>query len=70
MPKYGTIDFIDQSASVKSCQSNTDEVRLELTNVDNEKTREEIPIDQLHTITFSTRAGHVIWEPMNTPTTS
>jgi len=68
-PSDGTIDFVDQSASVKFCQSNPDEVRLELTNVDNEKTSEDVPIDQLHTITFSARAGHVIWEPINTPTT-
>ena len=69
-PSDGSIDFVDQSASVKSYQSNLDEVRLELTNVDDEKTSEDIPIDQLHTITFSTRAGHVIWEPINTSTTS
>lgn len=69
-PSDGTTDFVDQSASVKFCQSNSDGIRLELTNVDNEKTVEDMPIDQLHTITFSARAGHVVWEPIDTPTNS
>ncbi|MDP6699373.1 MAG: hypothetical protein QGH25_06980 [Candidatus Latescibacteria bacterium] len=58
----GDIDLVHEAASIKITEGNPGKLRLDSTSIEGEATSEDIPIDELQTVTLAVAAGRVTWE--------